>query len=395
MSGPAPTLRESNTVDTGSRDATARRRKRVWPLTLAAREGAATARHGRWTSVMVVIATAWLIAAPAIADAVGVTRLMEAEQAWIDAGGHVYIATGASIDGQQNPIPTRVCESLASYDGVEGSFAVTRSEASGTLAHLPGGRASIYSASAGVLPFFHVEGATSGVIMLTEGFSTRTGVTDGEPVTVIRGATPNTAGSASAILTARVADTASIGDEYDGALISPDTLGPEADSCYVRTDAARHSAVAAILPSLLAHDGRTASVSERLYSNEFTVDYTTAYEDRPLRWLWAASALALGLMWAMVQWFRRSHMAIYSTFGMHMAPRLTMQVSEWLVLAGLGLAAGWSLGIVGALALGARTEPTLSVVSTHAALTLIGASLLVIVLGLRPTGTLLTALKDR
>ena len=97
----------------------------------------------------------------------------------------------------------------------------------------------------------------------------------------------------------------------------------------------------------------------------------------------------------MLQWFRRSQVAIYATFGMRAASRLVMQTAEWGVLAALGLLWGWALGVVGALALGARWEQAVSLVSFHAVLTVAGASLVVILLGLRPTGTLLNALKDR
>ncbi|WP_062079211.1 hypothetical protein [Demequina globuliformis] len=370
-------------------------RRRTWPLSLAAREGLATARTGRWTSAIVIVATAWLIAAPAIADALGVTRLMEAEQDWIDAGGHVYVVTGATVDGDQFPIPTSTCESLAGYDGVEASFALERSGATGALTSVPGGRASVYSVTSGALPFLGIEGDPRGVAILSSGFSERTGVLGGETIEVVRQASDSEPAARTGLVASRVADTAPMGDEYDGALLVPSLLGATADACYVATDAARHDAVAEILPGALAHEGRAAVVADRLYSNEFTVDYTTAYEDRPLRWLWIASALALGLMWALVQWFRRSHTAIYATFGVHAPARLTMQVSEWALLVAAGAAGGWAIGITGALAFGARTAPTLTIVSTHTALTLIGATLIVIAVALTPTGTLLNALKDR
>ncbi len=38
----------------------------------------------------------------------------------------------------------------------------------------------------------------------------------------------------------------------------------------------------------------------------------------------------------MIQWFRRSHTAIYTTFGMKTDSRIVMQATEWGVLAGVG-----------------------------------------------------------
>jgi len=124
------------------------------------------------------------------------------------------------------------------------------------------------------------------------------------------------------------------------------------------------------------------------------VDYTTAYEDRQLRWVWVATAAVLGLLWAMVQWFRRTHVAIYSTFGARAPSRLVMQVTEWAALATVGALWGWALGVTGALAFGAQAGHALTLVSFHGALTLLGATAVVVLVGLRPTGTLLTALKD-
>lgn len=370
-------------------------RRRVWPLSLAAREGVATARTGRWTSLLMVLAVAWIVAAPGAADAIGVTRLLEDERAWIDAGGHVFVVTGAYEEGRPNPIPADVCDRLSRIDGIDASFALKYSDANGTVAHIPGGRASIYDVSAGVSAFLGVEPASGGVVIATAGFADRTGVRDGDPVIVVRRAGPDTTAATSDPLTVRVADTFAMGEEFDGALLIPARLTGTADKCYVRTDAAHFAAVEAALPAYLAYGGKPATPNPRLSSGDFTVHYTHAYEDRSLRWLWVPAAALLGLLWAMLQWFRRSQVAIYATFGMRAASRLMMQAAEWAVLAGNGLLCGWSLGVVGALAFGARAEQAVLLVSFHAALTLLGATALVVLLGLRPTGTLLDALKDR
>lgn len=368
---------------------------RIWPLNLAAREGGATARTGRWTSVLMIIAIAWAIAAPGMADALGVTRLIESEREWIDAGGYVYVVTGARQDGLELPVPAQVCDRLSRIDGINSSFALAGSDANGSVAHVPGGRVSIYEVSAGALAFLEIDPDERGVAITTPSFSERTGVSDGDPVTVIRRGGPVHPAGASDLLTARLADTAAMGDEFDGALLVPAQLNDTANACFVSTGAAHHSAVEAALPAYLAYDGTPAIANPRLFASDFTVDYTTAFEDRPLRWLWVPAAALLGLLWAMLQWFRRSHVAVYSTFGMRAPSRLVMQVSEWAVLAGVGTLFGWALGVTGALALGARSSQALMLVSSHAALTLVGASLIVILLGLRPTGTLLNALKDR
>lgn len=368
---------------------------RAWPVRLAAREGLATARTGRWTSLLMALAVLWLVAAPAAADAVSVSRLIDDEQAWIDAGGHVYVVTGAKTDGEQNPIPVQACESLRGVTGVLGAFALARTQDAGTLSQIPGGRASLYDVSSGALPFLGAAPADGGAVLATAGFAERTGVVDGETDTVVRRGPLGTVPDASDPLTVRVVNTAIMGDEFDGALLVPSQLGPTADSCYVRTDAAHDQALASALPALLAHEGDPAIPNPRLFASDFTVDYSHAFEERPLRWLWVPAAALLGLLWAMLQWFRRSHVAIYATFGMGQAPRLAMQLAEWGALAAVGAAWGWGLGVAGALALGAHPAQALGLVTIHAVLTVAGASVVVVVLGLRPAGTLLNALKDR
>ena len=367
--------------------------RRVWPLSLAAREGIATARAGRWTSLLIIITVAWSAAAGA-ADAVDVTRLVQNERAWIDAGGHVLMVTGAKLDGLQNPIPADVCDRLVELDGISGSFAVASSGAIGSLSYIPGGRVSIYSVSAGASTFLGAPPATNGIVIATLGFAQRAGVQDGDVVWVAQQGSSHTPAAASDPLTLRVVDTAVVGEGYDGALLMPERLTDTADTCYVRTDAAHYEAVNSALPSVLAYNGMPAIPTPRLFESEFTVDYTSAYEDRQLRWLWVPTAALLGLLWAMLQWFRRSHVAIYATFGMRAPARLVMQFSEWGALAGLGLLWGWALGVVGALAFGARVEQALAQVTPHALLTVLGASVVVAHLAMRPTGTLLNALKD-
>jgi len=65
------------------------------------------------------------------------------------------------------------------------------------------------------------------------------------------------------------------------------------------------------------------------------------------------------------------------------------------VLDGFGAVWGWGLGVVGALALGAHAAQTVELVTFHGAQTVIAATGFVVLLGLRPAGTLLNALKDR
>lgn len=368
---------------------------RAWPWRLAAREGLATARHGRWTSLLVVLAVAWVCAVPAIVDAVGVTRLVESERAWIDAGAYVFVVTGARTEGTENPVPGPVCDGLVNVQGIDASFALVRTDAAAALEAIPGARTSLYDVTGGVYGFLGLTPPDGPAVVVTTGFTRRTGITTGSFITLERRSGFGVTAATSDLLTAVEADAAVMGEEFDGALLVPAPVPADADACYVRTDAAHVAAVEQALPSWLAHDGAPAIANPRLFQGDFTVDYSTAYEDRALRWAWAGGAAALALVWTMILWFRRSHTAIYATFGMKRDSRIVMEATEWAALAGVGALWGWALGVVGAVAFGARATQALTQVTSGVALTLLTASAAVVLLALRPTGSLLATLKDR
>jgi hypothetical protein len=373
--------------------------RRAWPWRLAAREGLDTATTGRWTSLLVMVAVAWACAIPGAADAVGVTRSVEGERAWLDAGGRVFVVTGArDAQNQTNPVPAAACDALSRVEGIDASFALKFTSAVGSLAYIPEGRVSLYEVSPGALAFLGAEPAPGGSVLATVGFADRTGVVSGDQVRVTRRAGPNANPATSDPLTVTVVDSAVLGDEYEGSLLLPYSPSPSdatADLCYVRTDTAHYEAVASAVGAWLEYGGKAAIANPRLFSGDFTVDYTRAYEDRPLRWVWVPSAALLALVWGMIQWFRRGQVAIYATFGARPHSRLIMQATEWAVLAVAGAAWGWSLGVVAAIAFGARASQAVQLVTYHAGLALLAASAAVVLVGLRPTGTLLNALKDR
>jgi len=364
-------------------------RQSRWPLRLSVREGVATARTGRWTSLLVIVAVSLAVATGA-ADAVGVSRLVDEERAWVAAGGHVLVVTGSASAEERAAVPAARCEQLTSLDGVEAAFALRHATSTAALAHTPGGRVSLYEVSPGVMQFLGLEPALEGVIVASATFAERSAVRDGETSRLLLEGRDDVGP-----VVVRTADTTPLGDHLDGALLAPTLLTGAADLCFVRADAARHGSVRAALPALLAADGAPAAIDERLAERRFTADLAQRFEDRPLRWLWVACAVLLGLLWAMLQWSRRSHTAIYSTFGMPTASRLVMQVTEWGVLAGLGGLVGAGTGTVWALALGAAPGQTVVTVTLHATLTLLAATVLVTLLGLRPAGDLLATLKDR
>jgi hypothetical protein len=368
--------------------------RRSWPLLLSAREGVDTARAGRWTSMLIMAAAAWLVGAPGAADALDTAHLVAGERDWIDDGAYVFVVTGFNSKDAQNPIPSGACDRLAQSDGIEASFAASHSPATFAFSQSPSGRITLVDVTPGAAAYLGTSLDAHGVALVTEGLAKRSGVADGEPVVVQRRGGPGAAAATSDVLRVRVVSSRQLGAEYDGTLLMPGLAGDRAETCFVRTDAAHVKAVESLLPAALAWDGKPAIPNPLLFQGKHTVDYTHAFEDRSLRWVWVATGALLGLLWAMIQWFRRSQIAIYTTFGMRAASRLVMQVAEWGVLGAIGAAWGWALGVVGAIALGARAEQAFAQVTWHALLTMLVATALVVLLGMRPTGTLLNELKD-
>ncbi|UZN04082.1 hypothetical protein [Cellulomonas sp. S1-8] len=359
--------------------------RRPWPWSLLVAEGVRTARADRWTSAMVVAVVAWVCAGIGAADAVDVSRAVRAEQAWIEAGAYVMRVQGAIRDDDRLPLPAAVCEQLSDVDGVSGAFwATPRSDAS-SFAHVPGGRFSMVDVSPGVWAFLDVDVPPVPAVVVSEGLARRTGVADGSPVRV----------GESDVVTARTSFVAVLGNDLDGALLVPSGPRERADACFIRTDASHVEGVAELARAALGWEGTDAVVSPRLHGDEFTVDFSRAHEERELRWAWVAGGAFMAVIWALILWFRRGQTAIYATFGVTTARRVVLRVAEWSVLAGPGLLAGWALGCLVALALGADARSALTQTSVQAMAAVSMASALVVLVSVRPAGTLIDQLKDR
>lgn len=364
--------------------------RRPWAARIAVREGLSTARTGRWTSALLITAVAWAVGVAGAVDASWTSDLVRAEQRWIADGGQIFVTTGWKSTNVNNPVPTVACDNLTDADGVS-AFAA----AAGGTAHLgesPGGTVPLYAVSPAALTFFGAQATEGGVALVGDSLAHRLGIREGDPVVVLP---DRSSGKGAPVLTARVVHTKQLGDELDGAILLPALLGQTADTCYVRADAAHASAAVDYATSRLEWRGKPPLIRTRMQQGDYTTSFSGSFAVRPLRYAWVVAAGILGLLWAMVQWFRRSETAIYRTFGMRRAQRQLMGFAEWSAIAGIGALWGWALGMVGSLAAGARVEDALRLVSLNGVLTLVSASLLVCLVGLWPTGSLLDDLKDR
>ena len=364
-----------------------------WPAGLAVSEGVANARSGRWVSLIVVIFVAWATAGAGLANALEVSALARAEEAWILAGAFVMSVEPAATEASTG-IDVAACERLSEVEGISAAFAMALTTATISPANAPGTHATLMDVSPGLYSFLGVR-EPNGAGLIATGVGTRkTGLANGEEAVFTR--TEDSGASATFRATTVIVDRSDLGPSLEGSFMLPTLLTGRADSCRIRTDAAHASAVPGYASQVLSGpNGTPAIVRPLLSENTHGLDFTTAYSTRILRWAWAGAAAALAALWAVVQRTRRNRHAIYQTFGMHTGARVIMQLSEWATLSIPGIAWGW--GIAMAAAIGAGADPAISLIqiTLHVIAAWCAASIAVIIAALAPVGTLLEALKDR
>jgi hypothetical protein len=368
-------------------------RNTLWPTGLCVSEGVANARAGRWVSLIVVLAVAWITAAVGLANALEVSALARAEQEWIAAGAFVMSVEPASSEPDSG-IDVVLCERLSHLDGISASFAVRATTATIEPANAPGTLTTLTEVSPGAFAFLDAHEPVGVGVLATATAAGATGLADGEHTTFKRAAPLSVSSSFEG--TAVIVDRSDLSPGLEGSFLLPTLLSGRADSCFIKSDAAHYSAVATYVgEALSAPDGSLAIVRPLLSKNTYGVDFATAYSTRVLRWGWLAGAAALAAMWALVQRTRRTRNAIYQTFGAHSRARLAMQTTEWAFLSFLGVAWGWGAALTFAIGFGADPRISLTQITLQTIATWGAASIAVIVMALIPVGDLLDALKDR
>lgn len=364
-----------------------------WPVGLAVSEGVANARSGRWVSLIIVVAVAWITTGVGLANALEVSTLSRAEEEWIAAGAFVMSIEPASHETGAR-IDVAACERLSQTDGISASFAVAVTTATIEPANAPGTLTTLSEVSPGIYPFLDVREPTGAGLVATVTAAGPIGLADGEDTIFTRIDASGTSTPMQA--TAVIVDRAALSAGLEGSFMLPALLTGEADSCHVRTDPAHIEAVSTyVSQALSAPDGTLAIVRPLLSTNTYGLDFATAYSNRILRGAWAGGAVALTALWALVQRARRTRHAIYQTFGAHSQARLTMQLTEWAALSLPGATWGWGIATSLAIGLGADpgillTQVTLQIIATWCAV-----SIAIVAIALIPVGTLLDALKDR
>ena len=366
---------------------------RSWRLRVAVGEGVRAALRGRWLSTVVLTLAIWMVALPGAVDAVVVARLVAAEEEFLAAGGATLV-----VENEQAGISALACDRLTVYQGVSASAALDRLAEPATPSAARGADVTVFATTAGMWRLLGVEASPGRSAIVPESVAARLGLVDGD--WLVLEPSPGTGGDGLPDVPLRitVADGALLGDEFTGVLL-PQIATPDvvADACVVSGASAGMPGLKEALPALLPGvDGSGYSVvRDRLITGQFTVDYSASYRQRPTQWAWLAAGAALGTVWLLARWTRRSEEALYAAMGAGLGIRSVLRGTEWLVVSGVGGLWGTALGVVIAVAAGATWPTTLAYVTRHAGATLLLATALVLVGQLRRPRSLLADLKDR
>lgn len=368
---------------------------RPWPTALAVREGLIAAVSAGWLSVVVIAASTLVMAGIGLANALDVSRLAAAEREWIEAGGYAYVVEPGSTEPDAS-LTVASCERLAEVDGIAGSFAISVTDRAASVSSAPGTRATWVQVSPGIFQFFSLAPPQGTSVIATPGIVADTALTDGERTVMTVMSYDGTGTLEIAPVSVTTLESPLLSETIAGAYLAPELVDGQAQQCHVSTEAAHADTMAAYLAAALSSDRTTpAIVRPRLPENTYGLDFATVYDDRILGWAWAAGASVLAALWAVVQFTRRTRLAIYATFGAHAKARLTMQLTEWAAMTSVGALWGWAISLALALGLGADTSIALTQATWQILAAWCTATLAAILIGLIPVGTLLNALKDR
>lgn len=367
----------------------------VWPVRLAVAEGLANARTGRWVSVIMMLAVAWVAGGAGLANAVEVSDLVRAERTWIDAGAHTVVVEPGSRE-DTGAVDAATCDRLTEVEGVAGAFAVRSTQSAAEPVAAPGTRATLTQVSPGIYAFFGLDAPAGASVLATPATLAPLGLHDGDSTTINVTAYDGTGITVTGSAQVRVVDSPVLGDDVVGTWLLPDLLTGAASRCYVTADAAHLDAVRTyVSEALAAPDGIPAVVRPRLADSAYGLDFATAYSGRPLAWASAAGAVFLTALGALVRWTRRSRLAVYATFGAHRRARMVIQLTEWVALSSTAVVWGWAIAVILGIGLGSDVRATVLQVTAHAVITWTAATIGVLGVGLLPVGTLLDALKER
>lgn len=304
-----------------------------WRVAVAIDEGLRNWRSGRW---LTVLASAFVVAAltvPAAVDGHGISRMIEDEQAWEQAGGRMLVVSNEAAGG----VDRAACESVSRLDGVMASASVTRLTARAGVPNAPEAQLPLVAVTEGIGPLLRLEPSGGGVLVprdLADGI----GVREGSSLTLFLDDShdPSLTGllPEGPVTVGAVTDTSVLGQDLSSAVLLPSSASGRAGSCVVRAGPGYLEAVRAGLPAMLGLPGEDAIVADRLVGGEYARDFSVEYATRGLKqspWLVGAS---ISLLWLLLVWMRRSRDGLYATLGADATTRAIIRAAEGLALVG-------------------------------------------------------------
>jgi hypothetical protein len=363
-------------------------------VSVAVGEGVRNWRHGRWLTILATAFTATALAAPTIADALGVDRLIQDERAWEQAGGRMLVLSNDEADG----IDRSACESAARTEGIRAAASLTRLPQRAGTANAPDADLPLAAVGEGIGPLLGLPPSTG--VILPPSIADGLGVRAGDEVRLIGAIDPSSPLASlpvpdGPLEVSAVTDTSVLGEQYASAVLLPTAASGTASACMVRVDAGYLDAARDALPSALGDDGRDAVIADRLIGGTYARDFSAEYAGRGLEQAPWLSGATVTMLWLLLVWIRRGRDGLYAILGADRATRTIIRMTEGVTLV-LVSATAASAVVAGTLA-AASASPDALVADVTRHLTIATAVSLmgVVASALIPLRSPLATLKDR
>ncbi|MGV8979103.1 MAG: hypothetical protein ACOH17_13770 [Cellulomonas sp.] len=366
-----------------------------WKVAVAIGEGLRNWRNGRWLTILATVFIIAALALPALADGLGISRLVEDERAWEQAGGRMLVVTNDTAGG----IDRAACEAAGRVDGVVASASLTRLPVRAGVPNAPDAKLPLVAVSEGIGPLLGLEPSAGGAILPLE-IADGIGIHEGSSIRLTADVDPKAPSLATLlpdglITVGAVADTSVLGEDYAYAVLLPTSASGLAAMCVVRVAPGYLESMRTSLPAMLSVAGHDSIVADRLIRGAYARDFSDGYATRGLKqspWLVGA---AISLLWLLLVWMRRARDGLYATLGADRSTRTIVRATEGLALIGASVLIGVVV-VSGVLVLTA-THPGAVVhdMIRHLTIATSVAVLGVLVSTLLPLRSPLAALKDR
>jgi hypothetical protein len=337
------------------------------------------------------VAVALVAGGAGAADLVVTSRVLDTEQAYLDAGGDILVAQVTDGDA----FGAAACTSAAGVPGVVAAAAVDERHV--RIA----GRPEVVQTVLAVTPGFAgvVDAALPGPgeVLVADTLAERWQWSPGGHLQMLPGDSVGD-GWTPPTEVQTVAATVPLTRLGDAASTSLVTVRPEtgdAGSCVLRVRPEQADDVAAAIPATLGEGpSRKVQVSRQVYTGQFGPDPAAEFAERPTQWAGLAGGAVIGVILALITWTRRQRAALYATLGVPPGAGVVLRWTESAtpLLLGAGWATVWAATL--GLALGLTPVHALLGAAGQVGAAVAVALAAVIVVGLWRPPTL-AALKDR